>query len=328
MEKIAVIVPCYRCGSYFAKNFEKLKAIEELIDKSRLKFEYVFVDDGSDDNTFEVLSEIRDKHPAAVKVVRLSRNFGAYNAVLAGLYFAEGDYFVAIAADLQEPPEVILEMQKICGEDYRIVLGSRKKVNNPFFSKMSSKLFHFLVKKFIFPRAPDKGFDFFMVDNHVREVLLQIPERRGNLLYLLLWTGYPYALVSYNKAKRKYGKSEWTLLKKINLFADTFFSFSILPLRFLGMMGIIFMLSGFGIFFYYLLTGSFKEFFSLIAFNTGLTGILLFAVNILGEYIFRQSEETKARPLFLVHNYLPAKDEEQKRGKLGFYFDSGEVKIE
>jgi dolichol-phosphate mannosyltransferase len=176
MEKIAVIVPCYRCGSYFAKNFEKLKKTEELIDKLSLKIEYVLVDDGSDDNTFEVLSEIHAKHESVVKVVRLSRNFGAYNAVLAGLYFAEGDYFAAIAADLQEPPELILEMQKLCGDKCRIVLGERNKINNPFFSKLSSRMFHFLVKKFIFPRAPEKGFDFFMIDNHVRKSFCRYPK--------------------------------------------------------------------------------------------------------------------------------------------------------
>jgi dolichol-phosphate mannosyltransferase len=240
---------------------------------------------------------------------------------MSGLYFAEGDYFAVIAADLQEPPEVIAQMLKISSEGYRIVLGERKNIDNPFFAKITSRIFHAIMRALIFRKAPAKGFDFFMIDNVVRETILRMFERNTNLLYLLIWTGYPYALVEYNKSRRKFGKSQWTLRKKIDLFFDTLFAFTLLPLRLLGAVGLLFLPTGLGLLGFEFSRGNFHH----AALTNGLllflAGSILLGINILGEYLWRVTAEVKGRPIFLVNEYFEKKEEEPKRGKLGFFSD-------
>lgn len=320
MTKICVIVPCYRCGNYFEQNFEKLLLIEAQFEKEH-SIEYVLVDDGSDDNTIEVLLNLREKYPNKTKVVELARNFGAYNAVMAGFYYGDGDCFVAIAADLQEPPELIVQMFKLWQDGYKMVLGTRKKIDNPLFSRLSSWIFHKLVRTFLLKKAPKNGFDFFLIDDVVRKDLLRMAERNTNLLYLMIWLGYPYEMVEYDKKSREFGRSEWTIGKKIKLFVDTFFAFSLLPLRLLGFLGVLMLVGSFPFLLLDLIQNAVENtnFVAKLVLSVG--GLILMGIHFIGEYVWRIGEEVKGRPIFLTSEFFDKKEvEAPPRTKLGFNF--------
>jgi polyisoprenyl-phosphate glycosyltransferase len=225
MKRLAIIVPCFQNeGSIIPLCAELLSLRDRLRESAVVSF--VFVNDGSTDLTLERLLEFRERHPQGVKVIDLTRNFGSYNAFLAGMEHVEADCHVHLHADLQDPPQLIDEMFRYWTEGERLVIAYRdsREDGSPF-----SSLYHFLVRKLAIRNVPSGGYDLILFDERIRREVVSILEKNTNIVYLISWLGYPYKAIPYKRKKREFGISQWRFAKKMRLFFDMFFSFTDLP---------------------------------------------------------------------------------------------------
>ena len=157
MSLISIVIPCYFNEENIPVTFEKLQESEKLYD-ANVSFEYIFVDDGSKDDTYKVLKELYQAHSEKIKVVKLVRNVGSYVAIKAGLEKAKGDCCTIISADLQDPPEMIHKMFRYWEKGIKLVMANRQKRNERFFSKLFSNTYHSLIRKFALKNIPKGGF--------------------------------------------------------------------------------------------------------------------------------------------------------------------------
>jgi polyisoprenyl-phosphate glycosyltransferase len=304
MPKISIIIPCY----YNELNIPVTS--QELIENEKnfpegTEFEYVMVDDGSKDKTFEALQLFKKTHPSKVIIIKLSGNFGSYNAILAGMQYASGDCNVIIAADLQDPISLMPKMFTHWQNGIRLVMGNREDREDPFLSKLFAKTFQFLIKKYALPNLPKGGFDYVLFDKKLKEEVMAMDEKNSNSLYLLIWLKYEYITIPYNRLERKVGKSRWTMKKKIKLFVDSFVAFSFAPIRIITVSG--FVLGAVAIF--YALFILYNRFIGNIAVEgwTAMMLVFLFvsafqmvAIGILGEYLWRTLDASRKRPNFVI----------------------------
>lgn len=225
MKRLAIIVPFFQNeGSVVPLCAELLRLRERLKESADIGF--VFVNDGSTDRTLDQLLDFIEQYPQGVKVIDLTRNFGSYNAFLAGMEHAEADCHVHLHADLQDPPELIDEMFRYWMEGERLIIAYRdsREDGSPF-----SALYHFLVRKLAIRNVPPGGYDLILFDEQIRREVVSISEKSTNIVYLISWLGYPYKAIPYRRKKRESGVSQWRFSKKVRLFFDTFFSFTSLP---------------------------------------------------------------------------------------------------
>jgi polyisoprenyl-phosphate glycosyltransferase len=304
MPRLSVIMPCYFNEENIPVTTQELIENEAGFEKD-VELEYVFIDDGSKDNTLCELLKFRQKYPHRVKVVKLSGNFGAYNAILAGMKYATGDCSVVLTADLQDPPELIPKMVEYWRKGVKLVIANRTDREEPWMQKKISNFYHNMMKKIAIKNIPSGGFDLILFDRQLREEVVRIDEKNTNTLYLLTWLQYDYVCIPYVRRKRQIGKSRWTLQKKIKLFIDSFVSFSYFPIRAITVSGILFGLISFlyGIFIII------AKIFGLIPVQGWATvmAVILFvssfqmlALGVLGEYIWRTLDASRNRPNYVV----------------------------
>ncbi|MBI5031827.1 MAG: glycosyltransferase [Chloroflexi bacterium] len=304
--KISVVVPVYYNAASLPLLHERLAKVAAQIAYS--EFEFIFVDDGSGDDSFEVLRNLTETD-SRVKAIRLVRNSGSNPAILAGLAHAQGDASVVITADLQDPPELLPEMVTKWCEGYKVVLAVRTQRSDPWITRLTGDVFNWLYKRLVFPNFPQKGFDFFLADKEVIRVLVQNAGPNLYLFGLLLWAGFKSVTVSYERAERKFGKSRWTLGKKIKYFMDAFVGFSYLPLRITSVVGMLLALFGFlyaGFVVIARIVWGFpvEGWTSLMVVLLLVSGVQLVMLGILGEYLWRNLDETRRRPLYLIGETL------------------------
>ena len=308
MTKISVIIPCYYNEQNIPITTKVLLDNEKMFQES-VSFEYVMVDDGSKDNTFAELLNFKNEYPQKVTVVKLSGNFGSYNAILAGMSAATGDCNIVITADLQDPPELMIKMYEYWLKGIKLVLANRDSRDEGFFSRVFSNSYHFLLKKFALKNLPKGGFDYCLFDKKLKEEVLQMNEKNTNSLYLLVWLNYDFVTLPYHRNKRKIGTSKWTLSKKIKLFIDSFVSFSYVPLRFITISGLILGL----ISFIYALFIIYSKFFGFIDVQGWSTMMVVFLIissfqmislGIIGEYLWRNLEATRRRPSYVIDKII------------------------
>jgi polyisoprenyl-phosphate glycosyltransferase len=304
MPRLSIIMPCYFNEENIPVTTQELIENEAGFEKD-IELEYVFIDDGSKDNTLCELLKFKEKYPHKVKVVKLSGNFGAYNAILAGMKYATGDCSVVLTADLQDPPELIPKMVEYWRKGVKLVIANRTDREEPWMQKKISNFYHNTMKKIAIKNIPSGGFDLILFDRQLREEVVRIDEKNTNTLYLLTWLQYDYVCIPYVRRKRKIGRSRWTLQKKIKLFIDSFVSFSYFPIRAITVSGIVFGLIAF-------LYGVFiivAKIFGLIPVQGWATvmAVILFvssfqmlALGILGEYVWRTLDASRNRPNYVV----------------------------
>ncbi len=304
MPKLSIIIPCYYNGENIPITKERLLHNETLFTND-VTFEYVMVDDGSKDNTLEELIKFKDENPNKVKVVKLAGNVGSYNAILAGMHHATGDCCVVIAADLQDPPELMVKMYEHWQRGIKLVVGNRADREESFFQKAFSNTYHAMIQKFALSNIPDGGFDYVFFDKQLKDDVVKINEKNTNTLYLLAWLNYDMVCIPYTRVKREVGKSRWTLQKKIKLFIDSFISFSYAPLKFISIVGI-----GLGLcaFLYSLfiivmrLTGHIDAggWSSLMVVILFVSSFQMIGLGIIGEYVWRNLEASRNRPVYVI----------------------------
>jgi dolichol-phosphate mannosyltransferase len=304
MPKLSIIIPCYFNGDNIPVTKQRLLENEKLFDRD-VTFEYVMVDDGSKDNTLEELNKFRQECPGKVKVIKLAGNVGSYNAILAGMNYASGDCCSVIAADLQDPPELMVKMYDYWKKGVKFIVGNRADRDESFFKKTFANTYHKMIQKFAISNIPDGGFDYVFFDKQLKDEVVRINEKDTNTLYLLAWLNYDMVTIPYTRLKREIGKSRWTFKKKIKLFIDSFISFSYAPLKFISVMGIILGVSAFVyslIIIYLKISG--KEdssgWSSLMVVILFVSSFQMVGLGIVGEYVWRNLEASRKRPIFVV----------------------------
>lgn len=309
--KISIVVPVYFNEASLPLLYQRFADVTAQI--AQAEFEFIFVDDGSADNSFGVLKDLAARD-LRVKVLRLVRNFGSNAAILAGLAYARGDGVAVISADLQDPPELIPEMIAQWQAGSPVVLAARADRHDPWMTRWTSDAFNWLFRRLVFPNFPPRGFDFFLADKKVIRVLVQNAGANLYLFGLLLWTGYQPVTITYTRAERQFGKSQWTLGRKVKYFLDAFIGFSYLPLRFASVIGIALAILGF-IYALFLIAARITLGFpvegwtSLMVALLLVSGVQLVMLGILGEYVWRNLDEARHRPLYLIGETIGLDDD-------------------
>jgi dolichol-phosphate mannosyltransferase len=237
MKTFSIVVPVYYNESNLPETIPQLLALGSSLAEYQL--ELVLVDDGSGDNSLAVLRRFQQEHPEAIKVVKLTRNFGSMAAIQAGLTIASGDCVGMISADLQDPPEMFQEMLACWEKGSKAVFAIRQDRKDGLLQKLLSNTYYSLIRKLAIENYPTGGFDFFVIDRQVVTELNRIQEKNTNIMTLAFWLGFKPVMLPYIRRQRSKGESRWTFAKKIKLFIDTFAAFSFFPIRILSIMGLL-----------------------------------------------------------------------------------------
>jgi dolichol-phosphate mannosyltransferase len=304
---LSVIVPCYNEELVLKATYERLSSV--LCGIRDISYELIFVNDGSQDETQQVLKDLR-LHDRRVKVVRLSRNFGHQIAVTAGLEQASGDAVVIIDADLQDPPEVIPEMVAHWREGNHVVYGIRvQRVGESRFKLWTAKVFYRIINRLSETKMPFDAGDFRLLDRKVVEVIKAMPERARFLRGMVSWAGFQQTAVKYERAARHAGESKYPLAKMVHFAMDGIISFSLVPLKLAIWTGFIAIwVAVAGIIVAVIdrlmdknMTRGWASLFVAVLF---MGGIQLVSLGIIGEYLGRIYTEVKRRPLYAIQERL------------------------
>lgn len=274
--------------------------------------EIVFVDDGSRDDSFAVLSAMAAADTRIV-ALQLSRNFGSNAAVQAGVSHARGQAVCVIAADLQDPPELIPELVARWRAGAQVVMAARRTRDDAFLVRLPSAVFNRLFRRFVFPDFPEGGFDFVLLDRQVVDGLRRMPESHSYFFGQVFWLGFRRAVVLYDRAKRPAGRSGWTFAGRVKYFIDAFTAFSYLPVRAASFAGLVLAGLGFAyaaVVLWQRLAGNIPErgFSALMVVLLVVSGTQLLVTGIMGEYLWRALEEIRARPRFVVARAINLKE--------------------
>lgn len=301
MSKLSIIVPVYYNADTIMLLYEDLK--KKILGKLD-EYELVFVDDGSEDNSWKVMNQIRALDDN-VKLVKLSKNYGEHAAVLAGLMNCTGDCAVVKQADLVEPAELILEMKESWDKGNKVVIAVRADRDDSFIEKLFASMYYAIVRKLIMPSMPKGGFDCYLLDRQVIEVLRLLDEKNSALTLQVLWVGFKRDMVYFHRGAREIGESKWTLSKKIKLVLDSMMSFSYFPVRFMSGVGVAF----FGASVIWAIVIVCQRLFtsvevegwtSLMALILCSSGLIMLMLGILGEYVWRALDASRNRPPYIV----------------------------
>ncbi len=294
----SLIIPVYKNEASIVPLLERLVLIAEHFDGN---FEVVFVVDGSPDRSYALLNKLLPQTGLRAQLLLLSRNYGSFAAIRMGLQTASGKTFGVMAADLQEPPELIIDsfLSMETGK-YDVVVGARDSRNDPMKSRLSSQLFWYLYKKFVVSDMPIGGVDIFSCNDAFRKELLRLEEAHSSLIAQIFWLGFRRKIIYYRRLERKHGVSAWTFRKKVDYMMDSIFSFTDLPVKLLtriGLLGMVFfVMTGVTTFLARLLGYIEVPGYAALFLTVGFFGAMnLFGLGIVGSYIWRTYENTKQR---------------------------------
>jgi polyisoprenyl-phosphate glycosyltransferase len=299
---LSIVTAAYNEQDNLPVLYERIK---RAADNLGVDWEWVVIDDHSADDTFQVIDEI-SKHDLRVHGTRLARNSGAHIALTCALHRAKGDCVVALAADLQDPPETIPELYLEWLEGAQVVWAVRGKREGESKTKVGmANLYYLIMRKVVgFKEMPATGADFFLLDRRVVDSFCQCMENNVSILALITWMGFKQSYISYTKQARLHGDSGWTLNKKLKLVVDSITSFSYSPVRFMSYFGFIVAMSGFTyatFLVYNALTGDpLQGWTTLIVIILLLGGLQMLMMGVLGEYLWRTLDESRRRPRFII----------------------------
>jgi len=229
MKTLSVVVPVYFNEQSLPVLFEKMLEVEQQLRELGLGLELIFVDDGSGDDSWKVLLSLRERRPAT-RLIKLSRNFGAVHASKAGYGYVTGDCFVTVAADLQDPPQVIVEMAKHWLAGSKFVISERARREDPLVSRTFSSIYYKLVNALVMPDYPARGFDMALMDKAMQAPMVNSAKNVFTPL-LAFWLGFTPTIIKYDRPRREHGRSRWTFARKFKTFIDVMLGFSVTPIR-------------------------------------------------------------------------------------------------
>jgi glycosyltransferase involved in cell wall biosynthesis len=302
--RYSVVVPVYRNEATLPELLRQLAVLQEPYAGA---FEVVFVIDGSPDNSHALLKAILPDMPFPSQLVVLSRNFGSFAAVRAGLAHATGEFVAVLAADLQQPVSSVRQFFDVLERGADIAVGQRASRDDPWLSRTAATMFWRLYRRFVQPQMTPGGVDSFGCTRQVRDVLISLPEANSALAGLLFWVGYRREHVTYARVARATGRSGWSLGRKTRYAFDTTFAFSDLPITvmiFVGVAGISMSVASAAVVLIAWASGAIMVrgytpllLAVLFAFST-----TLLSLGIVGGYVWRIFENTKGRPMHLVRS--------------------------
>jgi glycosyltransferase involved in cell wall biosynthesis len=300
---LSLVIPVYANEENLPRLFRELESFAERLPD---ELEVVFVVDGTPDASLRVLQERLPAWPVRTQLIELSRNFGSFAAIAAGLRRASGGYMAVLAADLQEPPELVLDFHRILKSgEADVVLGHRTGRADPWWSQVLSESFWWLYRRFVVRDMPKGGIDVFGCTRQVRDQLMDLKEINTNLIALLFWLGFRRAFVPYVRRPRLEGRSAWTFGRKLRYALDSVFSFTDLPIRallLLGAAGTTFaIVAGLTVFIVWALGRvpvlGYTPLMLVITFFGGLTAL---GMGIIGQYVWLSLQNARDRPRFVV----------------------------
>lgn len=300
---LSVVVPVYRNEATIER---LLEALTRLAASAPVPVEVVFVIDGSPDGSHQRLRQHLPRAPFAAQLVSLTRNFGSFNAIRAGLERGRGDYFAVLTADLQEPPELALEFLELMRRgEAEVTFGVRASRSDPFLSEVGSRVFWFLYRKLVIPDLPAGGVDVFGCTRRVRDRLVALPQVHASLIALLFWLGFRRGFVPYHRQRRREGRSAWTLARKIRYGFDSVFDVTNLPVQVLlgiGGLGVL-VAAGFGS---VLLVAKAAGRIEVPGYTSIALAVVFFGgaislgLGIVGQYVWLVLQELRGRPGYVV----------------------------
>lgn len=305
---ISVVIPMYFEEKVVNECYSRLT---KVMKSSSYDYELIFVNDGSTDNTIEILSNIAQRD-IRVKIIDFSRNFGHQIAVTAGIDRARGEAVVVIDADLQDPPELIYDMIKKWEEGYEVVYAKRKKrEGETFFKLITAKYFYKFLNFMSDIDIPKDTGDFRLMDRKVVEVFKNMPEKNRFIRGMVSWLGFKQTYVEFTRQERFAGETKYPLKKMLKLAEDGIISFSHKPIKMITKAGLLFM----GIFFLQLIyifialisSRNITAAFYVVTYMNLITSIILMAIGIEGKYIVRIYDENNKRPLYIVNKEINMK---------------------
>ena len=305
---LSVVVPAYNEHEVLDQFHQRLGAV---LDRLPAGTEIVYVNDGSNDATIEVMRRLRDVDPR-VAIVDLSRNYGKEVALTAGLDFARGDAVVVIDADLQDPPELIPDLVAHWQEGYDVVYGKRAaREGETWVKKLTAHYFYRFIRSVSKVQIPEDAGDFRLLSRRAVESLKQLREQHRFMKGLFAWIGFPQKAVPYRRDPRYAGETKWNYWRLWNFAIEGITSFSIAPLKLASYVGVLTAVAAFAygafILVRTLLFGNpVPGYPSLLTVILFLGGLQLLALGVIGEYLGRMFNETKRRPLYYVQECLPS----------------------
>lgn len=304
---LSVVVPCMNEEEGLRGTHRRLTAV---LEQASVNFEIIYVNDGSTDSTPDLLRDLQ-AHDTRVRLIRLSRNFGHQIAITAGLEHASGDAVAIIDADLQDPPEVVLEFLAKWSDGYDVVYGVRtERDGETTFKLWSAKLFYRLIDHLSDTRIPLDTGDFRLMDRRVVDTLQSMPERDRFVRGMVSWLGFSQIGVTYRRAPRVAGVTKFSLFRMVRFALDGIFSFSILPLRlatWTGFAASVLALFGIAVILlarFFEVPGLVKGWSSAVIAQLFIGGVQLICLGIIGEYVGRIYGESKRRPLYIVRERI------------------------
>jgi len=301
--RYSLVIPVYRNEETIRALLAALADIERDLGGA---LEVVFVVDGSPDGSLASLVAALPGTGLNAKVLEMSRNFGAFPAIRAGLIEATGPYFAVMAADLQEPPELAVEFFRRLEQDTcDVVCGVRAARDDPLQTRLASTLFWAAYRRLVQSEMPPGGVDVFGCNVRARDTLVALTETHSSLIGQLLWIGMRRSEVAYRRRARAHGKSAWTLRKKLAYMVDSSLAFSDLPIRMLfavGMLALAVAIVYGAIVLVARLTGLIVEpgYAPTVLLIAGFGALNALGLSVVGAYAWRAFENTKGRPLAIV----------------------------
>lgn len=305
MRIFCIVVPVYKNELNIPTLIDDLNKLRESVREAKLKV--TFVIDGSPDDSYGAIKKIAHRAKFPIKLITLSRNFGAVVAVRAGLSCSEGDFFAVMAADSQEPIELYTKFFQKFNEGFDIAVGQRESRIDSHFVKLFATVGWWIYKRFIFKEMPSGGVDVFGCTDRVRKKLIVLKEKNSSLVGELYWVGFRKASVLYARKERLIGKSAWNFFKSLRYFLDSCFNFSDLPIRLLWILGLVGVILstflGASIVINKVFIGSSVPGYSMIVITVLFFGsINLIGIGIVGEYVVRAFENSKRRPEYIIES--------------------------
>ena len=315
IDSISIVIPSYNESQNISEVYRR--TIEVVKKLNIEKYELVFVENGSKDNSLEILKKINSENKND-KIISLSRNFGYQSAIAVGLKYSESNYVCVMDGDLQDPPEIISKFVKKIEEGFDVVYGIRSKRKGSFIKKIFYNLFYEIYSKLSEIDVPKKGGDFCLMNKKVVKNLNSLSEKNLFIRGLRSWVGFKQIGVEYERDERYAGKTNFSFFGATALALDGFVSFSLIPLRFILITGTIISFLSF-LFFLFLFSVKILHIFSIFDFTSlqlpkGLTftnsiltlslGLVMFTLGIIGEYVGRIYFEVKNRPNYVINEII------------------------
>lgn len=303
-KKVTVVIPVYQnAGSIEATCRAATAALEahaEAVD-----YNFVLVNDASTDGSWDVMQRLQAERQDKVTIIKFTRNFGQIAALLAGYAYADGDCIVSMAADMQDPPQTITDMVDAWLKGHKLVVAGRIARDDGAVNDFISNFAWKILKRYAVPNLPKGGFDYFLMDKEIRDYYINNPEQHIFIQGRLLYYGCEPYVIPYERQKRLSGKSRTTFSRKLKYLIDGFIGYSFMPLRAISLIGIVLSLVSImvaAIISWYVLTkGSKVEgWASMMVVMLFLNGIQLMAFGVIGEYLWRNIEESRKRPHYII----------------------------